>query len=59
MKINEVEKYFLQRRKKKITLTELARKIGCSISLLSHYESGNCNMSDEKLILYKKYIDEG
>lgn len=50
------QEYFLLRREKRITLTELAKAIGCSQSLLSKYETDNCNMCSIKIKKYKEYI---
>ncbi|WP_079516707.1 helix-turn-helix domain-containing protein [Rossellomorea marisflavi] len=52
------EYYFLLRRKKKITHTELAKYIGCSQSLISRYERGNSDMSNIKIDKYRSYIDQ-
>ena len=49
--------YIIKRRKNKIRLKELAKYIGCSISLLSRYENYDIEMSDAKEYLYKQYID--
>lgn len=51
------EEYLLKRRKKKITMTELARYIGCSQSLISRYETNCCGISETKLERYREYID--
>lgn len=48
--------FFLMRREKKITLTELAEHINCSQSLLSKYETKSCNMCCTKIRKYKDYI---
>lgn len=55
--MNPKEKYFLLRRSKKITLTEIAKYIGCSQSLLSRYETNDCGMCNIKIQKYKQYID--
>lgn len=46
----------IQRMKKKITLREIAEKIGCSITLISKYENDERNMSIDKVKQYEKYI---
>lgn len=51
-----IEHYFLMRRRKKITLKELAKECSCSIGLISLYENHNANMSPEKVQKYKEYI---
>jgi len=49
--------YILKRRKKKIRLRQIAEFIGCSQSLISQYETGNCDMDKAKVEKYKSYID--
>lgn len=51
-----IEHYFLQRRRKKITLKELAVACDCSIGLISLYENHKANMSPEKIKKYQEYI---
>lgn len=58
MNIKLRDEYLLKRRKKRITHKELAEYIGCSQSLLSRYERGECGMKKEKVELYRRYIDE-
>jgi transcriptional regulator with XRE-family HTH domain len=58
MNIKLRDEYLLKRRKKKITMQELAEYIGCSQSLLSRYERGQCGMKKEKVELYRQYIDQ-
>lgn len=48
--------YFLLRRKKRITLKELAEACSCSIGLLSLYERDLTNMDANKIHKYKEYI---
>ncbi|KQL53099.1 XRE family transcriptional regulator [Heyndrickxia shackletonii] len=55
--MNEKDEYFLKRRHKKISMQKIASYIGCSQSLISRYETGNCQMSDYKIEMYKKFID--
>ncbi|UTI42436.1 helix-turn-helix transcriptional regulator [Niallia sp. RD1] len=55
MNIKDV--YFLKRRQKKISMQKIAKYIGCSQSLISRYETGDCGMSKPKIELYRKYID--
>ena len=52
-----MDDYLLLRRSKKLRLTKIAKEIGCSQSLLSRYETGDCGMSDDKIERYKKYIE--
>lgn len=56
--MDDREEYLLMRRRKKIRLNTLAAYIGCSQSLLSRYELYQCNMSEDKIQKYKKYIKE-
>lgn len=49
--------YAFRRKKKKIRLREIAKYIGCSIALLSRYENNELDMKEEKIKLYKFYID--
>jgi|GEM_PF-1482686 len=58
MNIKLRDEYLLKRRKKKITMQEIAEYIGCSQSLISRYETGNCGMSKEKIQKYREYIDQ-
>ncbi|MBT2667328.1 helix-turn-helix transcriptional regulator [Bacillus sp. ISL-4] len=51
------EEYLLQRRKKKIRLRQIAEYIGCSQSLISQYETGDCDMDTKKVEKYKSFID--
>jgi transcriptional regulator with XRE-family HTH domain len=51
------EKYIIKRRRKKIRLRQLAEFIGCSQSLVSRYETENCEMDIEKIRKYRGFID--
>lgn len=51
------ERYILKRRKKKIRLRQIAEYIGCSQSLISRYETGDCEMEKLKVEKYKDFID--
>lgn len=55
--MNTKDEYVLKRRKKKIRLRQLAEYIGCSQSLISQYETGNCEMDLVKVRKYKEFID--
>ncbi|GIO22485.1 helix-turn-helix transcriptional regulator [Oceanobacillus sp. J11TS1] len=55
--MNDREEYWLKRRRKKLTHKEIAKAISCSQSLISRYETGDCEMGKEKVEQYKKYID--
>jgi transcriptional regulator with XRE-family HTH domain len=56
-KLSTKEMYILKRRRKKIRLRQLAGFIGCSQSLISRYETGDCEMDKEKIRKYKEFID--
>ena len=51
------DEYILKRRKKKIILKQLAEYIGCSQSLISRYETGDCEMDKSKIMKYQEFID--
>ncbi len=51
------EEYLVKRRRKKIKHTDIASHIGCSQSLISHFELGTSGMSEDKIIKYINYID--
>ena len=48
----------LQRIAKDITITEIAREIGCSVSLISKYETNTANMDADKVKAYQEYITD-
>jgi transcriptional regulator with XRE-family HTH domain len=52
------EEYLIKRRRKKISMQQIAKQIGCSQSLISRYETGDVKMSDSKLQRYREYIDQ-
>lgn len=52
------DEYILKRRKKKIVLRQIAKYIGCSLSLISRYETDSCEMDKDKIKKYREYIDE-
>lgn len=56
--MNIKDEYFLKRRKKKISMQEIANNIGCSQSLISRYETGDCGMSQKNIERYRSYIDQ-
>ncbi|MGE7217148.1 helix-turn-helix domain-containing protein [Priestia koreensis] len=58
MKLNLREEFFLKRKRKKITAIELAKYIGCSQSLISRYETGNCGMNKQYIQKYREYINQ-
>ena len=47
----------LKRMGKAITLEEIAKYVGFSISMISKYENYKREMSDYKIELYKQYIE--
>ena len=55
--MNIKDEYVLKRRRKRIRLRQIAAYIGCSQSLLSQYETGNCEMNKNKVEKYKNFID--
>ncbi|PFR96965.1 transcriptional regulator [Priestia megaterium] len=55
--MNIKDEYVLKRRRKRIRLRQIAEYIGCSQSLLSQYETGNCEMNKNKVEKYKNFID--
>jgi len=55
--MNVKDEYIIKRRKKKIRLRQLAEYIGCSMSLISQYETDICGMEKEKIEKYKEFID--
>jgi len=55
--INETEIYFLKRRKKGINQQQIATYLNISQSMVSRLEKGTRVLSDDKLQLYKHYID--
>lgn len=58
MNIKLRDEYLLKRRKKRISQKELSEYLQCSQSLLSRYEREECDMSKEKIELYRRYIDQ-
>lgn len=50
------EEIFLMRRRKRIKLTQIAKAIDYSPSLLSLHENDKVQMSPEKIRAYKSYI---
>lgn len=48
----------LKRISKDITITEIAKKLGCSVSLISKYETNTANMDADKVKAYQKYITD-
>jgi transcriptional regulator with XRE-family HTH domain len=55
--ITEKEYYIIKRKRKGITTIELAKVLNCSQSLVSRFENGKRNMSKEKVVAYKSYIE--
>lgn len=58
MNIGNADMYQIMRRKKNITLKEIAENIGCTSALLCMYEKNKCTISPEKEVAYKTYIIE-
>ncbi|MNM78778.1 hypothetical protein D3C81_906940 [compost metagenome] len=51
------EEYRLLRIKKRIRLKELATLLNCHKSHISNYEHGRTGMKEDKIELYKSYIE--
>lgn len=56
--MSESEEFRILRLKKRITLTDLAKVLNCSICHISNYESSRSGMSYKKVKKYRKYILE-
>lgn len=56
--MSDKDMYLIKRRKSKIRLVSIAKYINCSPSLLSKYENGSCEMSEDKIVKYREYIDK-
>jgi plasmid maintenance system antidote protein VapI len=54
----ELNHFFMLKRKKGITNKAIAQAIGASEALISFFFSGKCNVSPEKEMAIKKYITE-
>jgi transcriptional regulator with XRE-family HTH domain len=50
------EEWRMKRLMKRITLTEIAKHLGCTHSLISMWESGT-QMAEDKVEAYIKYIE--
>ena len=50
------EEWRLKRLKYRISISEIARSIGCTHALISMWESGNY-MAEEKVNAYMEYIE--
>ncbi|WP_307397812.1 helix-turn-helix domain-containing protein [Bacillus horti] len=57
MDLKQREIYTIKRKRKKIRLTQIAKVIGCSQSLLSRFEMGETGLHPDKLEKYQTYID--
>jgi plasmid maintenance system antidote protein VapI len=55
---SEIMQLYIEKRKKKLTNESLAKEIGCSPSLVSHFFNFRCNLSPEKELKLKQVIDE-
>lgn len=56
--MNEREEYLLKRKRKKIRLKQIADHIGCSVALLSRWETGGYGIAEEKKRKYKDFIEK-
>lgn len=55
----EKDIYFLKRKKSKVTLTQLAKVLGCSETWISRFENEPyTQMSHQKMFAYRQYIDQ-
>lgn len=58
VRLSERDEYRLLRIRKRIRLSVLAVLLNCHKSHISNYENSRNGMSLDKVIEYKKYIDE-
>lgn len=49
--------YLIKRRKKKISQSEIAKVVGVTQSMISRFETGDCEMSEQKINRYREFID--
>ena len=56
MILTEKEKYIILRKRKKIRIVNIAKEIGCCHSLISKYENGVADMSNDKIFKYRSII---
>ncbi len=54
---NQLMDWKLMRIKKKIKLNEMNDFVGCTYNMLSLFENGHSNMSEDKIIKYKEFIE--
>ena len=51
------EEWKFARMRKKITLKEVSKYVGCSLSLINKWENGHLEMPTENIKKYKEYIE--
>lgn len=51
------ESYRIKRIMKYIRLRELSDILDCHLATVSHYENGRYDMSEDKVMKYREYID--
>ena len=56
MQFNEREKFATLRRRKRLSMAEIAREIGCTRQMLSLFELGDSGMRPELIEKYKNCI---
>lgn len=56
--MDEKDIYLIKRIRKGIKQSDIAKELRCSQSLISRWEKDVCNMSDDKIDSYKRYIDK-
>ncbi|HHV73422.1 MAG TPA: helix-turn-helix transcriptional regulator [Thermoanaerobacterium sp.] len=49
--------YMVRRKEKNLKLKDVAKYVGCSVSILSRFENGVCNISPDKERKYIEYIE--
>jgi transcriptional regulator with XRE-family HTH domain len=58
MELTKREEYIIKRKRKKITLKEIASKLSCSEALICKYEKNHLELKEDMLKAYQQYIDE-
>lgn len=51
------EEWKYMRMRKKIILKEVAKYVGCSVSLINKWENGHLEMPTENVKRYREYIE--
>ena len=58
MNLSENEILMVKRKRAGLRLTQIAKKMGCTLPLLSMFENGKCYLGNDKLEQYKAIINE-